>query len=106
MKKKLLYLIAALAVAILSAGCEKFPDGQGELVVVIYNSDNSENVEVFPYTTEYVSGLDPIASAELVKGSNEIRFTLNAGNYSVYYSSGVGMRAVQVVAGESVTLKF
>lgn len=86
-------------------GCEKFPDGQGELVVIVHSED-SGNLEIFPYTPEYVPGMEPVTSSELSRGMNEITFVLNAGNYLVSNGNNADMRAVQVVAGESVTVRF
>lgn len=106
MKKTLLYLITTFTAVLSLAGCEKFPEGQGELVVVMYNSDGWKNLEVFPYTPEYVPGMKPVATAELSNGSNEVTFTLNAGNYSLSYGNKADLKAAQVVAGESVTVRF
>lgn len=104
MKKRLFYLIAALIAVLSIGGCEKFPGSQGELVVVMYNSDGWKNLEVFPYTPEYVPGMEPVATSELNEGHNEIPFTLNAGDYLVSYGNKADVKAVQVVAGESVKL--
>ena len=106
MKHLVAYFIAAFCAVLTFAGCEKFPDGQGELVVVMYNSDGWTSLEVFPYTPEYVPSMEPVATAELSDGSNEIAFTLNAGNYSVFYGNSADLKAAQVVAGESVTVRF
>ena len=106
MKHFIAYLIAAFFAVLTLGSCEKFPDGQGELVVVMYNSEGWTNLEVFPYTPEYVPGMEPVATAELSDGSNEIAFTLNAGNYSVFYGNSADLKAAQVVAGESVTVRF
>lgn len=106
MKHPVAYFIVVFCAVLTFAGCEKFPDGQGELVVVMYNADGWTSLEVFPYTPEYVPGMEPVATAELSDGSNEIAFTLNAGNYSVSYGNRADLKAAQVVAGESVTVRF
>lgn len=106
MKRFLVYFIAAFISVVSLGSCEKFPEGQGELVVVMYNFDGWKNLEVFPYTPEYVPGMEPVATEELSDGSNEVAFTLNAGNYSVSYGNKADLKAAQVVAGESVTVRF
>ena len=54
-------MVCVAAVSFLSLGsCKKMPDGQGELVVVMYNSDGWTSLDVFPYTPEYVPGMEPI----------------------------------------------
>ena len=90
----------------LLGSCKKMPDGQGELVVVMYNSDGWTSLDVFPYTPEYVPGMEPIASSELKDGRNVITFTLNVGNYSVYYGNRSDLKAAQVLEGESVKIQF
>lgn len=108
MKKNTFFLMVCVAaVSFLSLGsCKKMPDGQGELVVVMYNSDGWTSLDVFPYTPEYVPGMEPIASSELKDGRNVITFTLNVGNYSVYYGNRSDLKAAQVLEGESVKIEF
>ena len=108
MKKILFFLMVCVAaVSFLSlVSCKKMPDGQGELVVVMYNSDGWTSLDVFPYTPEYVPGMEPIASSELKDGRNVITFTLNVGNYSVYYGNRSDLKAAQVLEGESVKIQF
>lgn len=106
MKHFFAYFTAVFISALTFGGCEKFPDGQGELVVVMYNSDGRKSLEVFPYTPEYVPGMEPVATAALSDGSNEVTFSLNAGNYLVSYGNKADLKAVQVVAGASITVRF
>lgn len=80
-------------------GCEKFPEGQGELIVKVDNS-GSNRVVVQPS-----DGGPSIARSDILKeGWNTVSFTLNAGNYIVYSGNSPVKYGVQVVEGESVTL--
>lgn len=102
MKKFIRTLVSwgmAVIVCLSLFGCEKFPEGQGELIVKV-NSTGRYRVVVKPS-----DGGPSIARSDvLTEGWNTVSFTLNAGNYIVSSGNSPIEYGVQVVEGESVTL--
>ncbi len=89
----------AIIVCLSLLGCEKFPEGQGELIVKVDNSGKNRVV------VQPSDGGPSIARSDILKeGWNTVSFTLNAGNYIVHSGNSPAKYGAQVVEGESVTI--
>lgn len=98
-KSLILGAISAMLCFSLS-GCDKYPEGQGELIVKVKNAGTGNRVVVSPSD----GGPSIAKSGTLQEGWNTVSFTLNAGNYIVSSGNSPAKEGVQVVENESVTI--
>ena len=77
----------AIIVCLSLLGCEKFPEGQGELIVKVDNSGKNRVV------VQPSDGGPSIARSDILKeGWNTVSFTLNAGNGITLSIAGILLR--------------
>ncbi|MBO8445212.1 MAG: hypothetical protein IAC23_05920 [Bacteroidetes bacterium] len=103
LSKTLLLAVMSVLAALFLSGCEKIPNGQGELIVCVNNTKEGSVICISPYSD---NGPGPaiVTSKGMRTGSIRETFVLNVGNYMVYCGIRANCKAVQIVEGETVTV--
>lgn len=111
MIRKRSWMVLCVVAGLLLCSCSKLPDGTGTLTVQLKNVPSQEiSVWVYPYVSENPSQIPYRARIEehtFRAGQTTVSFTLNAGDYYLFfYASESSWRAAQVQQGRETVVKY